>query len=305
MVRGPGRRLPYHLIAIALVSTMGACSPSDIAPTTTTQPPTTTSSPRPTTTTTTSSTTTTSTTTTTTTTTIPKPLPEIDAEVLIPDGAGPFPAVVLVHGGGWVAGAPSLMRPLATFLAEEGYLTVNAGYTLSAEQPGFPAAIDDIACAVRYAAAHPDSDGTVAVLGHSAGAHIAAVVALSGDAYAVSCPIAGTGIPDRLVGLAGPYDVARLGPLMYPFFGGTPTEDPETWIAGNPLHLVDQNPDLDSLLMYGENDGLIAPSFTFDFAEALDGAGSDALVEMIEGAQHNDMFSPRFVGDLIATWLAD
>jgi len=306
MVRGSGRSLPSLLIAIALVLTLGACIGSDAA-TTTAQLPTTTSSSRPTTTT--SITTTTSTTTTTapttTTTTIPQPLPEIDAEVLIPDGSGPFPAVVLVHGGGWVAGAPSIMQPLATFLAEEGYLTVNASYTLSAEQTGFPAAIDDIACAVRYAAAHPDSDGTVVVLGHSAGAHISAVVALSGDDYAVSCPIAGTGIPDRLVGLAGPYDVARLGPLMYPFFGVSPAQDPETWLAGNPLHLVDHNPHLESLLMYGEDDGLIAPSFTFDFADALDGAGSEALVEMVEGAQHNDMFSPGFVGDLIATWLED
>ena len=51
-------------------------------------------------------------------------------------------------------------------------------------------------------------------------------------------------IPDRLVGLAGPYDVARVGPLMYPFFGVPPNEDPELWQAGNPLNLVANNPDL-------------------------------------------------------------
>lgn len=256
------------------------------------------------------STTTTITTTTTTlppttTTTIPEPLPEIDADVLTPNGVGPFPAVVLVHGGGWVAGSPSIMRPLAEFLTEEGYLTVNTRYSLAGEQPGFPAAIDDVACAVRYAAAHPDSDGTVVVLGHSAGAHIAAVVALTGDHYAASCPVEGTGVPDRLVGLAGPYDVARLGPLMFPFFGVTPTEDPEAWRTGNPVNLVDQNPDLESLLMYGDEDGLISSFFTFDFADALEGAGSEALVEGVEGARHNDMYSPRFVGDLIAVWLEE
>jgi acetyl esterase/lipase len=230
-------------------------------------------------------------------------LPEIDAEVLIPDGSGPFPAVVLAHGGGWVAGSPSLMRPLAEFLTEEGYLTVNTRYALSGGQPGFPAAIDDVACAVRYAAAHPDSDGTVVVLGHSAGAHISSVVALNGDDYAADCPIPGTGVPDRFVGLAGPYDVARLGFLMYPFFGASPTEDPEAWTAGNPLNLVTENPALESLLMYGDQDGLIAPSFTFDFADALEEAGSEVLVEGVEGAQHNDMYSPSYVGDLIATWL--
>jgi acetyl esterase/lipase len=257
----------------------------------------------PTTTTTTTTTSTTTTTLPTTTTTMPQPLPEIDAEVLIPEGGGPFPAVVLVHGGGWVAGSPSIMRPLAEYLTEAGYLTVNTGYALSGEQPGFPAAIEDVTCAVRYAAAHPESDGTVAVLGHSAGAHISAVVALSGHEYGGTCPTAGTGLPHRLVGLAGPYDVARLGPLMLPFFGVGPAEDPEAWVAGNPLRLVGQNPDLDSLLMYGEADGLIDSSFTFDFADALEGAGSKALVEGVEGARHNDMYAPRFVGDLIATWL--
>jgi acetyl esterase/lipase len=247
---------------------------------------------------------TTTTTVATTTTTIADPLPEIDAEVMIPDGSGPFPAVVLVHGGGWVAGSPSMMRPLAEFLTDEGYLTVNAPYTLSLEQPGFPAAIDDVACAVRYAAAHPDSDGTVVVLGYSAGAHISAVVALNGDDYASDCPIPGTGVPDRLVGLAGPYDVSRLGLVMYPFFGGSPAADPDAWRAGNPLNLVDQNPDMESLLLYGGDDGFIDSSFAFDFAEALEGASSEALVEEVEGADHMDMFAPSMVGDLVATWLA-
>ena len=55
--------------------------------------------------------------------------------------------------------------------------------------------------------------------------------------------------------------------------------------------------------MYGEEDGLIDLSFATDFAEALTGAGSEALVEVVEGAQHNDMYYPDIVGDLIVTWL--
>jgi acetyl esterase/lipase len=304
VVRGSRSSLPSLLTPAVLAIVLAACSPSDAATTTITSPTTTTSTTTSTTTTTT--TTAPATTTTTapaTTTTIPEPLPEIDAEVLVPEGIGPFPAVVLVHGGGWVAGDPSIIRPLARFLTGEGFLTVNARYALAGEQPGFPAAIEDIACAVRYAAAHPDSNGTVAVLGHSAGAHLSAVVALDGDEYGDSCPILGSGIPDRLVGLAGPYDITRLGVLMYPFFGAGPAEDPEAWVAGNPLNLVDENPDLDTLLMYGSEDGLIAPSFTFDFGEALTDAGSTAVIEEVEGAQHNDMYSPQYVGDLIATWL--
>ena len=230
-------------------------------------------------------------------------LPEIDVEVQVPDGEGPFPTAVLVHGGGWVAGSPSLMSDLARFLTGEGYLTVNTPYTLSHDIAGFPIAVDDVACAVRYAAAHPDGDGTVVVIGHSAGAHLSALVALDEGVYGDNCPLEQPVTPDRLIGLAGPYDVARLGPLMLPFFGAGPTDDPEAWVAGNPLLQADNNPGLSSLLMHGEEDVLVDLSFATSFADSLTEAGSEALVEVVEGARHNDMHNPDFVGDLIITWL--
>jgi acetyl esterase/lipase len=233
----------------------------------------------------------------------PGPLPDIGLEILVPEGEGPFPATVLVHGGGWVGGSPSLMRDLARFLTGEGYLTVNAPYTLSNGIAGYPIAVDDVACAARYAAAHPDGDGTVALIGHSAGAHLAALVALDGGIYGGSCPLPDPVSPGRLIGLAGPYDVARLGPFLLPFFGVGPDEDPEIWAAGNPLLRATNNPGLTTLLMHGENDGLVDLRFASDFAEALAAAGSEVVVEVVEGARHNDMHDPELVGDLIVTWL--
>jgi acetyl esterase/lipase len=227
----------------------------------------------------------------------------VDLEVRVPEGEGPFPAVVLAHGGGWVGGSPVLMSDLAQFLTEAGFLTFNTEYTLSNGVAGFPSAVDDVACAVRTAADHPASDGTVAVVGHSAGAHLASLVALDTDVYGRGCALTEPVIPDRLVGLAGPYDVARLGPLILPFFGVRPNEDPEMWQAGNPLNLVTNNPDLASLIMHGEEDGLVDLSFATDFAEALTAAGSEAVVEVVEGARHNEMHDPDVVGDLILAWL--
>jgi acetyl esterase/lipase len=229
----------------------------------------------------------------------------IDAEVVVPDGVGPFPAVVLVHGGGWVTGAPSIMRPLADHLNANSFMTVNTRYSLATmDRPGFPDAIEDVACAVRFAANHPDSDGTVAVIGHSAGAHIGGLVALSGDEYGADCPFPGSGLPKRFVGLAGPYDVSRLGPAVGAFFGLGPDRLPEVWRAGNPQLQTDANTDLASLIMYGENDGLVADRFAFEFHQALMGSGSDAVLELVEGARHNDMHDPDLVGDLIVTWLS-
>lgn len=233
----------------------------------------------------------------------PGPLPDIALEILVPEGEGPFPVTVLVHGGGWVGGSPDLMADLAGFLTGEGYITVNAPYTLSNGIAGYPIAVDDVACAVRYAAAHPDGDGTVALIGHSAGAHLAALVALDGARYGETCPLPDPVTPDRLVGLAGPYDVARLGPFMLPFFGVGPDEDPESWAAGNPLLQAANNPGLSALLMHGENDGLVDLRYASDFADALSAAGSEVVVEVVEGARHNDMHDPEIVGDLIVTWL--
>lgn len=231
-------------------------------------------------------------------------LPDLGAEVTIPDGEGNFPAVVLVHGGGWVGGGPSLMSALAGHLGDEGFLTVNARYHLAASHsPGFPHALHDVACAVRYAAAHPRSNGSVALIGFSAGAHLGAVVALTGDRYREGCPVAGSGIPDRFVGLAGPYDVSRLGIAVVPFFGGGPQTSPDAWLAGNPQLLTGANPGLASLLLHAERDGIVDVTYAVDFAGALAESGSEVLVEVVEGARHSDLQDPELVGDLIVTWL--
>lgn len=278
------------LFVVACTSGSGATGTTTTTPTTLT----TTSTP--------------ATTTTTTTTTLPGgtvpdgPMP-INPVVRVPDGVGPFPVVVLVHGGSWVGGSTGIMRDLASYLTDEGFLTINTNYTLAGNRPGFPDAMNDVACAVRLGQTHPEGDGTVTLLGHSAGAHIAAVVALTGDSYTDGCPIATSGIPDRLIGLSGPYDIDRLGFVLYPFLGGGPGVEPEAWEAANPHNHVDENPRLQTLLLHGDQDGLINIGFSFGFANALNDAGSESLVEVIEGANHTDTLDPTIVGGLIVTWL--
>ena len=301
MARRPSRRLTALLIA----AIAAACSPAASEVTTTT------TGLRPTTTTVRSATTTTTTSTATSPTESSLPEPDTsqvdegwDADVTVPDGGGPFPAVVLVHGGGWVTGGTGIMEPLAGYLNDHGYMTVNTRYTLATfDHAGFPEAVEDIACAVRHAASHPRSDGTVTIVGHSAGAHLGALVALTGDHYRGECALDGTGVPDRFVGLAGPYDVSRVGLAIAAFFGGGPSQMPDTWEAGNPQLLTDENPDLDSLIVYGERDGIVPERFALEFHEALLESGSASLLELIEGARHNQLHDPVLVGDLIVTWL--
>lgn len=292
------RRSFRSLVAVLTALALAGCSSGEVG-VTTTAPVTTTALEASTT-----STTLRSTTTTPSVATTAEGPRDVDADVSLPEGPGPFPGVVLVHGGSWVTGGPVIMEPLADHLNENGYLTVNTRYALAtSRRAGFPEAVDDVACAVRYAASHPDGDGTVAIVGHSAGAHIGAIVALTGDRYGTDCRFPGSGLPQRFVGLAGPYDVSRLGLAVAAFFGGGPNEVVEAWEAGNPQLLTDENPALQSLIMYGERDGFVAGSFAIDFYEALTLSGSEALVELVEDARHNDMHDPDLVGDLIVTWL--
>ena len=299
MARRPSRRLAALLIA----SIAAACSPavSGVTATTPVSPATTATTA--------GTTTTPSTTTSPTTSPVPDPGPSPvddgwDAEVTVPNGDGSFPAVVLVHGGGWVTGGPQIMEPLAEYLNDNGYMTVNTRYTLATfDHAAFPEAVEDVACAVRHAASHPRSDGTVTLVGHSAGAHLGALVALTGDLYRGECSLDGTGVPDRFVGLAGPYDVSRVGLAIAAFFGGGPSQLPDVWDAGNPQLLTDENPDLESLIMYGERDGIVPERFALEFHEALLESGSASLLELIEGARHNQLHDPDLVGDLIVIWL--
>ena len=290
MARRPGRRLAASLAALSLASfactgqAQDSTSTSTTVTSTTLARTTTTSSPAA---------------PTTTQVTI-----DYEAGVKVPEGEGPFPAIVLVHGGGWVAGSPLVMSGLADHLVEAGFLVVNTPYQLArSEVPGFPAAVDDVTCAVRYASSHPGGDGSVAIIGHSAGAHIGAIVALTGDQYASSCPFAGTGLPESFIGLAGPYDVERLGPVLLPFFGAGPAALPEAWGAGNPQQLTDENPDLEALIMHGDLDGVVDISFAVDFHNAVVASGGESLLEIVEGANHNEMTLASVVGDLIVTWL--
>ncbi len=304
MARRRSRRLAL-VASLALV--LGACSGAagSVTSNSATPAPSTTVETTSTTTTTTS---TTSTTTTSTTTTTSMPTNEVvpppGSEVGIPDGEGKFPAVVLVHGGAWLVGSPVSIEPLAIYLTENGYLTFNASYQLSLQSPGFPAAIDDIACAVRFAASHPRSDGTVVVIGHSAGAHIGSLVALTGDQYRDDCPYPGTGVPERFIGLAGPYDISRLGPIMVTFFGSAPEDSPEEWVAGNPQLQVGENPALRTLLIHGDLDQVVPVDFSENFFDALDGTGSDTEIVVLDGVDHAGVRDPSIIGELALDWLS-
>lgn len=208
------------------------------------------------------------------------------------------PVVVLVHGGAWVAGGPDLMSDWADAIAAAGSVVYNASYRL-AGQPGggYPGTVDDVACAVRFARAtaadHTRSTDLV-IMGHSAGGHLAAVVALNQEAFGGSCAYPPAAPPDQLVGLAGIYDVRGLGFLFHGWMGGSPTERPQAWRAANPVELAGLRDDLDVVLVTGSDDDAVRPEEATAFAALLDPARLTR--EVVPGADHTALQSPSVVG---------
>lgn len=101
----------------------------------------------------------------------------LTVDVHVPNGDGPFPVLVYLHGGGWILGSPKTHRRLGFRFAEAGFLVFNVHYRLAPEHP-FPAAFDDCVAAIRWAAAHAAEYGgdasRLAVGGDSAGGNLAA-----------------------------------------------------------------------------------------------------------------------------------
>jgi acetyl esterase len=114
--------------------------------------------------------------------TIPGPSGKIPVRVYTPAGAGPLPALVYFHGGGWVIGNIHSHDNTCRALANaSGCVVVSADYRLAPEHT-YPAAAEDCYAATRYVSEHPEefgaAPGRVAVGGDSAGGNLAAVVPL-------------------------------------------------------------------------------------------------------------------------------
>jgi alpha-L-fucosidase 2 len=111
-------------------------------------------------------------------------------DAYVPDGAGPFPAVILVHGGGWNAGDKSggpkkgYMAPLHEPLQKAGFAWFSINYRLAPKHP-YPACIEDVETAIRWVKAnaakyHLDPQ-RIALSGESAGGHLVELAAVRAD----------------------------------------------------------------------------------------------------------------------------
>jgi acetyl esterase len=108
--------------------------------------------------------------------------PGLRADICVPQGSGPHPTLVYLHGGGWVSGSSKTHTKLCMEFAAAGYLTVNVDYRLAPEHP-FPAGLDDCIFASRWTAENASRYNgdrqRMAIGGDSAGGNLTAATLIS------------------------------------------------------------------------------------------------------------------------------
>lgn len=164
------------------------------------------------------------------------------------DAAAPArPVMIMVHGGGWARGDkanPGVVAPKAEWFLERGWILVSTNYRLSPSVTS-PAHAEDVAHAVAWVhaniAEHGGDPARIAIMGHSAGAHIAALTAVETDRLVAA------GAPRDVLKAAilldgAAYDVpsamrsaTRVARPMYEAAFGT---DSEAWPASSPMRNV-------------------------------------------------------------------
>ena len=125
--------------------------------------------------------------------TIPGPAGEIPIRVFTPQGAGPFPALVYYHGGGWViAGVDAYQASMQALAEKVGAVVIAPSYRQAPENP-YPAAAEDAYATLLYVFTHADelnvAPGQVAVGGESAGGNLATVVCLMAQQQGGELPV--------------------------------------------------------------------------------------------------------------------
>ena len=189
--------------------------------------------------------------------------------------------VVYFHGGGWTIGSRVIEHYIGRAIAEMGYVAVLVDYRLY-PFVRFPAFVHDGAKAVAWLRRNADKYGIgrnrIYLMGHSAGAHIAMLLALD-PRY-----LEGAGVPvaavQGVIGLSGPYTARPRRTLFRPIFGKS--SDPD---AARPISFA-RNVGPRMLLIHGGADLTIRPEQAREMVRRYRDAGGDATVRVYPGANH-------------------
>jgi acetyl esterase/lipase len=207
-----------------------------------------------------------------------------------PEKVGQYPAIVTVYGGAWQRGNPGQDAAFNRYIAAQGYVVWAIDYR-HAPKYQFPTQLTDVRSALQFMQQHAAEYETdmqrVAVMGRSAGAQLASLLAYQPGDLPIRAMVNYYG-PVNLT--AGYWNVPTPDPIesrstLRKFFGGTPDEFPDRYHQASPINAVGPNRPA-SLLIYGGKDHIIKAEYGQALAAALKAQNNKALLITIPWADH-------------------
>jgi acetyl esterase/lipase len=201
-------------------------------------------------------------------------------DIYLPKDRKPRAVIVFFYGGGWKRGDRKLYRLLGGALTGRGYALVVPDYRVFPEAR-FPAFVEDAALAMKWVRdnARMFGNAPLFLMGHSAGAHIGALLSLD-PSYLRAHDIENS-LVRGFIGLAGPYtlDPAKWDSTREIFVTAQPAE------AARPIKLVREGI-APILLLHGANDKTVGVHNSEHFADALKAHGNVAQLKVYPRIGH-------------------
>ena len=222
------------------------------------------------------------------------------ADLYLPAEATPgqrFPAVVIIHGGGWSGGDKRAAREIniGTTLAQNGYVGMSINYLLATKdstQVTWPQNLHDCKTAVRWLRANAErlniDPEHIGAIGGSAGGHLAAMLAITGPE--LDPPGTGSCRIQCSVDLYGPVLWFQQRDLA--MFRKSRSEAPELYKQANPLTHVDKS-DPPLLILHGTADTTVPVADSEALAAAMKTAGAPHELVIIPDAPHTFHLQPK------------
>lgn len=195
-----------------------------------------------------------------------------------------LPVIVFFFGGSWRNGKRAWYEFFAAHYALKGYVVVVPDYRKAPDYI-FPSFVDDAAASVAYVRDHASQlnvdQNRLYVMGHSAGAHIAALLML--DARYLQAKQMSAKEIKGFIGLSGPYDFLPMtDPLVIAVFKGN-----ANLAESQPINYAQfgaQAPPM--LLIHGQDDALVFPKNSVNLAAKVNASGGHAEVEVLAKTGH-------------------